>query len=116
MLSRTLRKIKKLEALRASSPESNRHNEIVQAALKHLSIQDLELLKTAIEAQAQGCAWTDEQIEVGKRLEAHLAEECTQAGFKSVEEFNRLCPPPPEQTPCGRRLTKSAARNAINDW
>jgi len=92
MSIRLLREVQRLESLVSLRRGSAPTHPVVRAALKRTSTDDLLLLIGALEGQGLGKEPSREQVSGGERLQSAMEAECLQAGFKSLAEFDRLCP------------------------
>lgn len=92
MNMRLLRKVERLESSASQRLGPEPRDTVVRAALGRMSTDDLELLVGAHEAQSLGTELSREQVSAGERLWSAVEAECLQAGYKSLAEFDRLCP------------------------
>ena len=92
MNMRLLRKVERLEMAASQRRGPEPRDTVVNAALGRMSTEDLELLVSALEGQGLGMALSREQLSAGERLRSAVEAECLQAGYKSLAEFDRLCP------------------------
>lgn len=92
MNMRLLRKVERLESSASQRRGHEPSDAVVRAALANLSTDDLELLVGAHETHSLGMELSREQVSAGERLRSAVEAECLQAGYKSLAEFDRLCP------------------------
>ena len=100
MNMRLLRKVKRLESCVRPMRGPEPRDAVVRAALVRVSTDDLLLLIGALEGQGLGMEVSREQVSAGERLQSAMEAECLQAGFKSLAEFDRLCPATTATTSC----------------
>jgi hypothetical protein len=92
MNMRLLRKLERLENSVSPMRGPEPRDAVVRAALARVSTEYLRLLRGAYEAQGLGKELSREQVSAGEALRSAMEAECLQAGFKSLAEFDRLCP------------------------
>jgi len=102
MKQRLLRKVECLEGLISPAQISGPHDAMVSAVLTRVATNDLLLLIEAFEMGLPYAQWNAAQVSAGESLRLAWEGECSQAGFKSVADFERLYPAPANATLPGR--------------
>jgi hypothetical protein len=83
--------IERLESSVSQKRGPEPRDAVVSATLARVSTADLLLLIDACEAQRPYPEWSDGQVSAAESLRGALEAECSQAGFKSLAEFDRSC-------------------------
>jgi len=87
-----------LESCCVPVPDSGPRDAVVGSALVRVSTPDLIKLIEACESQRPYDEWSSDQVSAGESLRGAMEAECLQAGFKSVAQFEQLCPVIPPAT------------------